>query len=447
MFDMPGRKSFFAVAILIIALVPLQIVTAASDNKLILLSPHSEGIRTEFTDAFQKWYKARHGVDVELEWLDQGGSVNIMRFIRSEFEKNPKGIKVDVFFGAGTDAYLMLKEEGLLAPYKLPDEILSRIPKEYSGSPVYDSDFQWYGACLSGFGILYNKQLIKMMKFPEPKTWADLARPELAGWVSSADLRQSGSVRKMYELILQSYGWEKGFEVVTKMDANVKAFTRGASDIPREVDLGQTAYGLAIDIYAFSQIAEAGTDKLEFVMPEGQTVINPDPIAILKGAPHEKLARSFVEFVIGEPGQKLWMLKVGKPDGPKEFALRRMSVMPDMYDTLGDKVDVPINPFKLKATLLYDHEKGSDRWGVVSDMIGAMDIDMHSELMKAWEAVRKGKMKDVAVKKLVAVPISEEEASRLGREKWEDQEFRNSKIGEWTRFARDKYKEAAKLAK
>jgi hypothetical protein len=141
------------------------------------------------------------------------------------------------------------------------------------------------------------------------------------------------------------------------------------------------------------------------------------------------------------------MLKVGKPDGPKEFALRRMSVMPDMYDALGDKVDVPVNPFKLKATLLYDHEKGSDRWGVVSDLIGAMDIDMHEELMKAWEAIIKGKMKDVAVKRLVAVPISEEEASRLGREKWDDQEFRNNKIGEWTRFARDKYKEAAKLAK
>jgi len=58
MFDMPGRKIFFAIAMLIIALIPLQIVTAASDSKLILLSPHSEGIRTEFTDAFQKWYKA-----------------------------------------------------------------------------------------------------------------------------------------------------------------------------------------------------------------------------------------------------------------------------------------------------------------------------------------------------------------------------------------------------
>jgi hypothetical protein len=75
-----------------------------------------------------------------------------------------------------------------------------------------------------------------------------------------------------------------------------------------------------------------------------------------------------------------------------------------------------------------------------------MTIDMHDELMKAWKAVRKGGMKDVAVKRLVAVPISEEEAIRLGKEKWDDQEFRNTKIAEWTRFAIEKYKDAARLA-
>ena len=418
-----------------------------SDVKLILLSPHQESIVREFTEGFQKWYKDKHGVDVELEWLDQGGTSNIVRFMRSEFQKNPDGINVDIFFGGGTDPHLKLQEEGLLQPCRLPENIISRIPQEYAGSPVYDPDLHWYGACFSGFGILYNKQLIGLKGLPEPKTWADLARPELAGWVSSADPRQSGSIHKMYEIILQSYGWEKGFGIVTKMDANVKIFSRGASEIPRNVDLGETAYGLAIDIYALAKIAEAGPDKLGYVMPEGETVINPDAISVLKGAPHEELARSFLEFVIGEPGQTLWMSKVGAPGGPKQFPLRRMSVMPHIYDVLGDQVDVATNPFKWKATLRYDHEKGSARWNVMADLIGAMTIDMHDELVSAWEDIREGGMKDAAMEKLVAVPISEEEASSLGKEKWDDQEFRNARITEWTRFAGNKYKEAAKLAR
>ncbi len=432
---------------LIVICLPAWDSSAADGNKLILLSPHQESISQEFTVAFQKWYKARHGEDVELEWLDQGGTSNIKRYIRSEFSRNPDGINVDIFFGGGTDPYLTFKEEGLLETCRLPDDILSRIPQEYSGSPLYDPDFQWYGACVSGFGILYNKQLIKLMGMPEPKTWSDLARPELAGWVSSADPRQSGSVHKMYEIILQNYGWEKGFDVITRMDANVKVFSRGASEIPQNVDLGETAYGLAIDIYALAKIAEAGSDRLGYVMPEGETVINPDAIAVLKGAPHPDLARSFIEFVIGEPGQKLWMLKVGEPGGPEEFALRRMSVMPDVYDIVGDKTDVPINPFKWKSNLQYDHEKGSVRWNIVGDLIGAMTIDMHDELMKAWKAVRKGGMKDAAVKRLVAVPISEAEAARLGKEKWDDPEFRNTMLAEWVIFAKEKYKAAEKLAK
>ena len=416
-------------------------------KKLVLLSPHQESIMTEMTAGFQKWHKAKYGEDVELEWLDQGGTSNIIKFIRSEFARNPDGINADIFFGGGTDPYLRLKSEGLLQPYQLPDEILSKLQQEYAGSPVYDQDFQWYGTCFSVFGILYNKELLELKGLPEPKRWDDLARPEVMGWVSSADPRQSGSVHKMYELILQSYGWEEGFEVVTRMDANVKVFSRGSSDITRDVDLGETAYGLAIDINAMAKIAEAGTDKLGYVMPEGQTVIDTDSIGILKGAPNKELACRFLEFVMGEPGQKLWMLKKGEAGGPVEFPLRRMSVMPSMYDQLGDRVEVATNPFKWDATLKYDHEKGSVRWDIVGDLIGAMTIDMHDELMDAWKATIEGGMKEAAVERLAAVPISEDEVSSLGKEKWDDPEFRNTKIAEWTRFAQDKYTDAAKLAK
>ena len=359
------RKIVLGMMILVVAFLSACGKPDSTDVKLILISPHQESISREMTAGFQEWYKAKHGVDVKLEWLDQGGTTNIMTYIESEFKRRPDGINIDIFFGGGTDPYLNLKKMGLLQPYRLPDEILSKVAKEYAGSPIYDPEFHWYGACLSGFGIIYNKEQIALNKLPEPKTWADLARPELMGWVSSADPRQSGSVHKMYEIILQSYGWEKGFEIITKMDANVKGFKRGAGDIPRDVDLGETAYGLAIDIYASAKIAEAGTDRLGYMMPENETVINADSIGILKGAPHKELAQSFLEFVIGEPGQKLWMKKMGEPEGPKEFNLRRMSVMPHMYDI----VDVPVNPFKMNVTLRYDHEKASARWHIVPDLI------------------------------------------------------------------------------
>ncbi|MBM3211178.1 extracellular solute-binding protein, partial [Candidatus Poribacteria bacterium] len=417
------------------------------DNKLILLSPHNEYITKEFTTGFQKWFRDNYKSDVSLEWLDQGGTGNIKRYIESEFQKNPDGVNIDIFFGGGTDPHMDFKKAGFLYQYKLPDKILSKIPKDYAGSPVYDTDYYWYGACLAGFGIIYNKPQLSKMGLSIPQTWSDLAKPELNGWVSSGDLRQSGSVHKMYELILQVYGWEKGFDVITRMNANVKSFFRGSSEIPASVDLGETFCGLSIDINALARIAEAGSERLGYIMPEGETVINSDPIAILKGAPHKELAQIFVEFVMGEPGQKLWMLKKGEPEGPQEFSLRRMSVMPSMYDLLGDKIDVPTNPFKWKNTLAYDHEKGSARYGIIGDLIGSMTIDMHQDLKNAWKAVIGGGMKEEALKRLTAVPVSEDEAIQIGKEKWENQEFRNAKITEWTKFAQNKYKEAIKLSK
>jgi spermidine/putrescine-binding protein len=251
----------------------------------------------------------------------------------------------------------------------------------------------------------------------------------------------------MYEIILQSYGWEKGFEVITKMNANVKVFGRGASDIPRDVDLGETACGLAIDIYALAKIAESGSDKLGYVMPEGETVIGGDPIAILKGAPNKLIAQRFVEFVVGEPGQKLWMLKAGQPGGPMKDNLRRMSIMPHIYEVLGNKADVPTNPFKWKSPMIFDYKKASARQGIIDDLIGALTIDVHDDLTKAWDAVKKGGMKPEAVKKLTEVPISEAELINIGKARWENQEFRNTKIAEWVKFAKSKYKEASKLAK
>jgi ABC-type Fe3+ transport system substrate-binding protein len=415
-------------------------VPAANESKLTLLSPHQENIQKEFTTAFKKWYKVKYKANVDLVWLDQGGTSNIIKFIDSEFKRTPDGINVDILFGGGIDPYLKFKKEGDLMPYKLPAEILSKIPGSYSGSAVYDPDFQWYSACFSGFGIIYNKQLFNMLGLPIPTKWSDLAKPELAKWVSSSDPRQSGSIHQMYEIILQSYGWEEGFDVITRLNANVKIFGRGASDIPRDVDLGETACGLAIDIYALAKIAESTPDKLGYVMPEGETVISGDAIAILKGAPHKDIAQSFVEFVMSEDGQKLWMTKAGLPGGPEKSTLRRMSVMPHLYDVLGDKADVPTNPFNWKTTLKFDDSKSAARQGVINDLIGAMTIDVHDDLAKAWEAVRKGGMNDAALKRLVAVPITEAEALNLGKGKWENQEFRNAKISEWTKFAKDKYR-------
>ena len=79
-----------------------------------------------------------------------------------------------------------------------------------------------------------------------------------------------------YELILQAYGWERGWEVITTMGANVRNFTSGGSQAPKDVAAGEVAYGLSIDFYAWAQVGQVGEDYIGFTMPDNLTIVNPD---------------------------------------------------------------------------------------------------------------------------------------------------------------------------
>jgi len=415
-----------------------------AEEKLVILSPHWEGIRKEYDRAFAAWHQARYGTVPTVEWLDMGGTSDDVKFIQSQYSTGNEDIGIDLFWGGGIDPYLELAEAGYLEPYRLPQAVLAGIPAEYSGLPMYDPQFRWYGTAMAGFGIIYNKVVLKTLHLPEPQTWEDLARPELFTWVGSADPRNSGSVHMMYEIILQAYGWPQGFDLIRRMGANIRAFPKASSRTPKDTALGEVACGLAIDIYALTQIDEAGSDKLGFVMPEGKTVINPDGIALLRNAPHRELAQRFIHFVLSGEGQRLLMLPVGAEGGPQEFSLNRMSVLPALYEQLGAQCTASTNPFAWTSTLRYDADKGSARWPLVNDLIGALVIDTHEDLIRTWAAIQRAGMPKIALAKLAEMPLTEEQGLALAAQ-WDDQERRGQEIARWVTFAREQYAEARRL--
>ena len=140
-----------------ILLVLLAAQMASAADRLVLISPHADEIQNEFETAFKRAYLEDTGREVDVEWLDIGGGTPpILRYIKSEFGRTPEGIGIDLFFGGGVDPYLELVERGLLAPYRLPEEMLERLPQRIGGIPLYDPGHRWYGATLSGFGIAHN---------------------------------------------------------------------------------------------------------------------------------------------------------------------------------------------------------------------------------------------------------------------------------------------------
>ncbi len=411
---------------------------APVEGPLYIVSPHWEGLRTEYTRAFNRWHAERFGSRVDVNWIDLGGTSNCLRYILDRFGRTPEGIGADVFFGGGTDPYLTLSDRDFLEPYQIPAQSLSRIPPDLGGVPLYDAEYRWYGTALSGFGILYNRVALDWMGLPEVHTWEDLADPRLRGWLGIADPRSSGSVHMLYEIILQGDGWEKGFDIIMRIGGNTRTFYHGSSQVPRETAYGEIAYCLTIDIYAWPIVAEVGKEKMAFVLPEGKTVINPDGIAILKGAPNRARAERFVEFVLSETGQQLLLEPTGSPFGPKEFNIQRLSVMPHLYDTAEGVVT--LNPFQEISGFSYNSSLGTRRWSILNDLIAAVIIDPHRELTACWKAIGEAGSPEELISELGRPPVTEEELLTLAETEWNNPAKRAAVIQEWVETSLAKYR-------
>jgi spermidine/putrescine-binding protein len=293
---------------------------------------------------------------------------------------------------------------------------------------------------MAGFGVIYNKPVLQRLNLPVPQSWSDLTQPEIFSWIGMADPRKSGSVHMAFEIILQAYGWERGWQILTAMSANIRSFTTYGAQTPKDVVLGEIAYGLSIDSYAWAQINEFGADRIGFVMPPDLTVVSGDAIAILKGAQHRTAAKEFINFVLSEAGQKLLLLRQGEPDGPQQYELAKFSILPGLYSRVQGRASVQLNPFEWSSKFHYDAEKGSTRWGIVNDLIGSLLIEPNKELKAAWrKAIRQGTAAQ-QLPKLAQVPISESEVAALAMtEGWNDPTFRNRRLHEWSAFAQQKY--------
>lgn len=413
------------------------------DEKLVIITPHWDGIRNEFAGAFEKWYKGKTGRKVSIEYLDQGGTSDDVRYILSEFKRSPNGIGIDIFFGGGSSPYLTLKDAGCLSPVIVSDSVLSAVPQNFSGIAIYDTGHCWYGAALSGFGIVYNKWVTEWMGFSEPSAWADLANPKYYSWIGAADPRNSGTMHMMFEIILQAYGWEQGWKILTGVAANTKNFFKGANEVPKMVAQGDIAFGLSIDFYGWTQVSQAGEDKVGFIMPPDLTVIDADAIAMLKGAPNPEASKMFIEFVLSEAGQKLWYFKKGVADGPVKQELNRMPVRMDMYGKYANMTAVKQNPFERPNDFRFNSLLANKRWIIINDIFGIALIDNGKELKKGWENIIR---KNINADSLIAsMPLTEEECAALAENVWKNSIEKNRILMKWQNFFRDKYKKLAKM--
>lgn len=413
---------------------------AVASDKLVILSPHRKTIQAEFVPVFRDYYKKTFATDVEVEWIDQGGTSNAVKFLQGKNGTNPNDVGVDLFWGGPSSNFIDMASMNLLAPYALSKEARAFLPKECAGVPLSDPNNLWHASTISSFGIMFNKPVLKLEKLAEPTLWSDLGKREFFDNVILADPRNSGTNSTMMFIVLESLGWDKGWGLLTSIVGNARRVTQSSSDPIQAVVAGDAAAAMVVDFYGLSQIWELGRDKIGFTLPAGQTVLDPDAVALVKGAKNIVPAQRFIDFLLTDQAQKLWILPKGFEDGPKTSNLARLAVSPNTYlATAGKHLDV-LNPFEVKKYMTLDSNKAAKIRQVMNDYSGAVLIDAHKDLKAAVKTIRDKNLPEAASVWLGKPLLSEKDMLGLAGQ-WENEIFRNKMINEWSAAARKKYLE------
>ncbi|MBY0311608.1 MAG: extracellular solute-binding protein [Phycisphaerales bacterium] len=406
---------------------------SADGVKLVVVTPHIEQIREEFGIAFDRWHRKEFGTPAYIDWRTPGGTSDIMKQLEASFAAAARSGAIDaagvatkgsapfdLFFGGGSFEHGKMKEVrsatgpgGKAISYRLgrPAGFSQAQLDEWFGEnrigaqTLYDPDRYWIGTALSGFGIVFNKDVLARLGLPEPRSFADLCDARYRNMLALADGRQSGSVTTTYESIMNKEGWG-GWRTLRELCANARYFASAATRPPIDVSQGEAAAGLAIDFYGRGQAQavlspgqDPATGRVGYVDPAGAVYIDADPASILNGAQSPELAERFIVFCLTEQGQSLWQFKskerrrsvaggAGSEDaalaemGPERYELRRMPVRRVMYEKhlamLVDQAD----PFKLASDV---KPKG---WrSAIAPMMAAFGIDTAPDLREAWRVL------------------------------------------------------------
>jgi iron(III) transport system substrate-binding protein len=286
---------------------------APIESELALITPVSKFIHDAALKAFAEYAKEKWNVSLKVSAIPAGTPVAYGRIV--EWKGKPE---VDIFWGGESALFEKLAEQKLLQKVEIAKALWDEIPAAIGKPkpiPLKDRDGFWVGTALEPYGLVYHPKKIQRLGIQAPKEWDDLLDPKLKGEVAQCAPTRSSSSNATYEVILSMYGEDKGWDWLRKLAQNTGHFTARSRDVPTVVAKGEYAAGFAVPSYMAFEEKLAGFD-LKFVAPKN-AFVTPEPMAILAGSRNPRAARAFIEFLLSERGQRVFMERGLFPITPK----------------------------------------------------------------------------------------------------------------------------------
>lgn len=204
-------------------------------------------------------------------------------------EQTAGTVQADVLLVADNVTFEQLKQKDMLEKYASPE--LKGIPEAY-----IDKDHTYTGTKVITTGIIVNTSKAK----GDPKTFADLAKPEFAASAIMPSPLYSGAAAYNLGVITRTQGM--GWPYYEALKKNGMTVTKGNGAVQKAVVAGEKAYGMIADYMANNSRKKGAPVK--FIYPaEGSPAVT-EPIGLLKTSKNKEAAKTFIDFVLSKKGQE-----------------------------------------------------------------------------------------------------------------------------------------------
>jgi len=337
----------------------------AEDRKIVVVTSFPEELTTRYEQEFEK----RHpGLHVQYVWKQSRDAL-------AELSKPDQG-GADVYWAPTLANFSVLRERGVFRQIEVDRAVL---PGRLANQQISDPDDRFEAYDIAGYGVVVNAPLAAAEKLTPPKRWADLASADHARRLVMPIPTKVGFSPALYDIFLQSEGWDAGWSLLSEMAGEATLLDQGALPTAR-VKEGKAVFGLTIDFFAAS--AKANGAPVEMIYP-ARTAFLPAHIAMIASTRHADDAQAFIDFALSKDGQKLMM----------ERDSMRHPARPDAY---ADKPAALVDPFQLpvETILAYDFEVGRRRPPLVTLLFDLAIVENHAENAALWRAIHQAEKKD-----------------------------------------------------
>jgi iron(III) transport system substrate-binding protein len=277
-------------------LLPNFATEAQAKDKIGWVGPVYKELSDSLRKGFTEYYKKTYGKDIEITFVRPGGWPVCLDKVRLWAGKPD----ADIFLGAGAPAHEIAKKEGLIVPYR--PKHWDKVPAKWGGMKVKDADDYW--TCFAPWIVtnLYNEKVLKKLRLPPPKTWKDLLNPIYRGNIVHTLPYASGTMHETVEILIQAFGEKEAWAYLRSLAAQLARFSTGSTDTTHITSRGEVPIGIA-QPQMNAMAARKDGYPVRDLLPE-KTILVPEAVALLKGAPNEAIGKIFLDWLFSMEGQK-----------------------------------------------------------------------------------------------------------------------------------------------